>query len=166
MKQLLKSIPKDGEVILSACFLTITVAVVVLNVILRYLFKGGLFWVEEVATTCFIWSVFIGAAAAYRHKMHIGIDLITKLFPQKTRDIISIVISALMVLINGYITYLSTLFIQQNRLKRTPVLDIPALYVNLAITVGFSLITIHAVAFVIHEVRDLKNLSKEGGETV
>lgn len=165
MKQLLKSIPKDGEVILSACFLTITVAVVVLNVILRYLFQSGLFWVEEVATTCFIWSVFIGAAAAYRHKMHIGIDLITKLFPQKTRDIISIVISVLMVLINGYITYLSTLFIQQNRLKRTPVLDIPALYVNLAITVGFSLITIHAIAFVIRETKDLRNISTEGGET-
>lgn len=165
MKQLLKSIPKDGEVILSACFLTITVAVVVLNVILRYLFQSGLFWVEEVATTCFIWSVFIGAAAAYRHKMHIGIDLITKLFPQKTRDIISIVISILMVLINGYITYLSTLFIQQNRLKRTPVLDIPALYVNLAITVGFSLITIHAIAFVIRETKELRNISTEGGET-
>ena len=91
---------------------------------------------EEVATTCFIWSIFIGAAAAYKYKIHIGIDLITKLFPEKAREIVSIIINVLMFIINGYITYLSTLFIRANSLKRTPVLDVPAIYVNLAITVG------------------------------
>ncbi len=144
---------RNFEIVLSGTFLSVTVLVVILNVILRYLFQSGLFWVEEVATTSFIWSVFIGAAGAYRNKMHIGIDLITKLFPERIREIISIVINFLMVIINTYITYLSILFIQANRLKRTPVLDVPAIYVNTAITVGFCLITIHAVQFLIQEVR-------------
>jgi TRAP-type C4-dicarboxylate transport system permease small subunit len=148
-----KLLLRNFEVTLSGAFLSVTVLVVILNVILRYFFKGGLYWVEEVSTVSFIWSVFIGAAAAYRHKMHIGIDLITKLCPERTRELISIIINLLMVVINGYIVYLSYLFIQQNRLKRTPVLDVPALYVNLAITVGFTLMTIHAIQFLYQESR-------------
>ena len=151
MGALLNRLYKNFEVILSACFLSITVGVVILNVILRYVFDGGLFWIEEVATTAFIWSVFIGSAAAYKLKMHIGIDLITKLFPEKIREIISSVINILMTVINGYVCYLSILMINANKLKRTPVLDVPAMYINLAITVGFGLMTIHSIQFLITE---------------
>jgi len=159
MGQFIKKILQNYEVLISAMFLSVTVLVVIINVILRYLFQGGLFWVEEVATTCFIWSVFIGAAAAYKYKMHIGIDLITKLFPEKARELISIFINFLMVLINGYICYLSILLIQANSLKRSAVMDIPSVYINSAITVGFGLITIHAVQFLIEEARLFFNFS-------
>lgn len=152
MQNNIKKILQDFEVIISGTFLLITVSVVIINVVLRYLFQSGLFWVEEVATTCFIWSVFIGAAAAYKYKMHIGIDLITRLFKEKIRKGISIIINLLMVVINGYILYLSIQFIQLNSLKRTPVLDVPAMYVNLSISIGFGLITIHAVQFMISEI--------------
>jgi len=164
MGALLNRLYKNFEVILSACFLSITVGVVILNVILRYVFDGGLFWIEEVATTAFIWSVFIGSAAAYKLKMHIGIDLITKLFPERVREVISSVINLLMVVINGYVCYLSILMINANKLKRTPVLDVPAMYINLAITVGFGLMTIHSIQFLITEgillVRDRRDLPR------
>ena len=152
MQNNMKKILQNFEVIISGIFLMVTVSVVIINVILRYLFQGGLYWVEEVSTTCFIWSVFIGAAAAYKHKMHIGIDLVTKLFKEKIREGISIIINLLMFIINGYILYLSILFIQSNSLKRTPVLDMPAMYVNMAITAGFGLITIHAFQFLLKEM--------------
>lgn len=136
------------EIVISATFLCITVLVVIVNVGMRYLLQsGGLYWAEEVSTTCFIWSVFIGAAAAYRYKMHIGLDFITRMGPLAFRKILAVIIDGLMVGINGYIVYLSTLFIQQNGLKRTPVLDIPAIYVNLALSTGFTLITLHALCF-------------------
>ncbi len=151
MGALLIRLYKNFEVILSACFLSITVGVVILNVILRYVFDGGLFWIEEVATTAFLWSVFIGSAAAYKRKMHIGIDLITKLFPERVREVISSVINVLMAVINGYVCYLSILMINANKLKRTPVLDVPAMYINLALTVGFGLMTIHSIQFLITE---------------
>ena len=151
MGALLIKLYKNLGVVLSACFLSITVGVVILNVILRYVFDGGLFWVEEVATTAFIWSVFIGSAAAYKRKMHIGIDLITKLFPERVREIISSIINLLMAVVNGYVCYLSILMINANKLKRTPVLDIPAMYINLAITVGFGLMTLHSIQFLVKE---------------
>lgn len=143
------------DLILSGFFLCITVLVVIVNVTLRYLFHGGIFWAEEVATSSFIWSVFVGSAAAYRYKMHIGIDFVTRIGPPQMRASISVLIHVLMLLINGYIVYLSLLFIQANRLKRTPVLDIPAIYVNLALTVGFSLMTVYALLFLYQDLRRL-----------
>lgn len=143
------------DVVLSSFFLCITVLVVIVNVALRYLFHGGLFWAEEVATTSFIWCVFIGAAAAYRYKMHIGIDFISKFGPPPWRMFIAVVIDCLMLVINSYIVYLSIFFILENKLKRTPVLDIPALYVNLALTVGFSLLALYALVFLYRDIRKL-----------
>ncbi len=143
------------DLILSGFFLCITVLVVIVNVALRYLFQGGIFWAEEVATTSFIWSVFIGSAAAYRYKMHIGIDLVSKFGPATWRSIIAVVIDLMMIVINGYIVYLSLFFINANKLKRTPVLDIPALYVNLALTVGFGLMVLYAMGFLYRDLRKL-----------
>ena len=143
------------DIVVSGIFLCITVSVVIVNVGLRYLFHGGLFWAEEVSTTSFIWCVFIGAAAAYRYKMHIGIDIISKFGPKPWRAAITVVIDFMMLVINGYIVYLSILFIQANKLKRTPVLDIPAFYVNLALTVGFSLLALYALIFLYRDIRTL-----------
>ncbi|WP_419175284.1 TRAP transporter small permease [Desulfosediminicola sp.] len=150
-----KKIFSNLDLILAGAFLCVTVLVVIVNVALRYLFHGGLYWAEEVATTSFIWSVFVGSAAAYRYKMHIGIDFVTRFGPRTYRAVIAVVIDMMMVIINGYIAYLSVLFIQANKLKRTPVLDIPAIYVNLALTVGFTLMTIYALTFCYQDLRKL-----------
>ncbi len=155
MSTIRKQLLTNLDVVLSSFFLCITVLVVIVNVALRYLFHGGLFWAEEVATTSFIWCVFVGAGAAYRYKMHIGIDLISKFGPPAWRAFIAVVIDCLMLVINSYIVYLSIFFIQANTLKRTPVLDIPALYVNLALTVGFSLLALYALVFLYRDVRKL-----------
>jgi len=154
-----KQLLGNFDVVVSSFFLCITVLVVIVNVGLRYLFHSGLFWAEEVATTSFIWCVFIGAAAAYRYKMHIGIDLISKFGPPPWRAFIAVVIDCLMLAINSYIVYLSILFILENKLKRTPVLDIPALYVNFSLTVGFTLLALYALVFLYRDIRNLLNIA-------
>lgn len=156
-----KQILCNFDLILSGFFLCITVLVVIVNVALRYLFQGGIFWAEEVATTSFIWSVFVGSAAAYRYKMHIGIDLVSKLGPPAWRCFIAVLIDIMMLVINGYIVYLSIIFINANSLKRTPVLDIPALYVNSALTVGFSLMVLYALGFLYRDIRILFSSQKK-----
>ena len=156
-----KTLIRNFDLVLAGFFLCITVLVVIVNVALRYLFHGGLFWAEEVATSSFIWSVFVGAAAAYRYKMHIGIDIVTKIGPQPWRAFIAVIIDSMMLIINGYIVYLSIFFIQSNKLKRTPVLDIPAFYVNLALTVGFALITVYALVFLYRDIRKLLSTQQD-----
>ncbi len=155
MSNTYKKIFSNFDLILSGFFLCITVLVVIVNVALRYLALGGIFWAEEVATTSFIWSVFIGAAAAYRYNMHIGIDLVSRFGSATWRAFVAVVIDSMMLVINGYIVYLSFLFMNSNKLKRTPVLDIPAFYVNMALTVGFGLMSLYALIFLYRDMRIL-----------
>ncbi|MBC16843.1 MAG: C4-dicarboxylate ABC transporter permease [Desulfovibrio sp.] len=157
-----KTILKNLDLIISGFFLSITVLVVIVNVGLRYLFQGGLFWAEEVATTSFIWSVFVGSAAAYRYKMHIGIDMVSRIGPPIWRKLVAVFVDIMMFVINAYIVYLSVLYIRANELKRTPVLDIPAIYVNFALTVGFSLMAAYALFFLYRDVRKLFRSEEEG----
>ena len=166
MSTTLKQIFSNFDLILSGFFLCITVLVVIVNVALRYLFHGGIFWAEEVATTSFIWSVFIGSAAAYRYKMHIGIDLVSRFGPARWRSFVAVMIDVMMLVINGYIVYLSIIFTNANKLKRTPVLDIPALYVNLALTVGFSLMVLYALGYLYRDIRTLFGSQNDEAEVL
>lgn len=152
---MLKFFLKYFEEIISGIFLSATVLVVVLNVILRYIFNTGLIWVSEVSTACFVWAVFIGAAAAYKHNMHIGIDMFLKMFPYKLQLFVNIIVDILMILISGYIVYLSIIFIQNSYHKVTPVLGISSAYVSTALFFGFLLICIYSIKFFILNIRNL-----------
>jgi TRAP-type C4-dicarboxylate transport system permease small subunit len=58
-----------GVLLLATIVLSITV-----QVITRYLFGQPLVWVEELAGYCFLWGVFLGAAAGMKELRHIRID--------------------------------------------------------------------------------------------
>ncbi len=158
----MNNIMKNLEEYVSGFFLVATVLIVILNVILRYVFNTGLYWVEEAATTCFIWSVFIGVSAAYKHQMHIGIDMVTKLLPKYFHVYVSLFINILMILINGYIFYLSIVFIRASYIKPTAVLGISSAWVSASILVGFGLVTFHAIRFFFQDIIKIKNQKMMG----
>lgn len=148
----MKKILRNFEEYLSCFFISITVVLVIINVVLRYVFNMGIFWTEEVATYSFVWSVFIGASAAYKKRMHIGIDLLTRIMPNKLKELSKMLINFFMVFINGYIAYLSIIFVRESIGKPTPVLGISSAFVSAAVMVSFSLMTFHAAHFFIRNL--------------
>lgn len=64
----LKEFFQDFELYLGSVFISITILVVIMNVFTRYVLKFTYFWAEEVAVGCFVWTIFLGTAAAYRKK--------------------------------------------------------------------------------------------------
>ncbi len=159
----MNSMIKNFEEIIGGIFIVITVSVVILNVVLRYFFNIGLYWVEEVATTAFVWSVFIGVSAAYKRKMHIGIDILTNILPQTFQPFVAVVVDLLMIVINGYIFYLAIIFTRASSIKPTAVLGISSAWVSSAILVGFALVTFHAIRFLIADVTRIVNAKSVGG---
>ena len=59
----------------------VTILLVIVNVITRKLFNYIIIWSEEIATSCFVYSVFSGAAYAYRKHQHVGVDLLVERLP-------------------------------------------------------------------------------------
>lgn len=160
MPRTLKKMLMNAELTLASFFIIVTTLLVIMNVFLRYFLKTGIYWSEEVATGCFVWSVFIGSAAAYRNKAHVGVDMIVKFFKGTTRKAIAIVVDVILVLINGYISYIAVVYITLSYKKPTPVLGISTAYISSSILVSFILMTIYAVYFLIQDIRT----PSEGGQ--
>jgi TRAP-type C4-dicarboxylate transport system permease small subunit len=69
------------------------VASIFVQVISRYVFGRPHVWVEEFATYCFIWTVFIGAAYALLQGRHIIVTTITDYFSPMVKKILAVCIN-------------------------------------------------------------------------
>jgi TRAP-type C4-dicarboxylate transport system permease small subunit len=150
---------KNFEEIVCSGFLITMIVLVIVNVFLRYLFNYSIFWAEEVATICFVWLVFVGASATYKHKMDMGIDVLITKMPPKAEKSIRFIVSLILLAINGYIFYMAIVFTNIAWVKPTAVLGISSAAVNSALVVGFGLITFHTIRFLYRDIA--KYLSKE-----
>lgn len=143
------------EEILCGFFLVAMVSLVIVNVLLRFLFSYSITWAEEVSTICFVWSVFVGASAVYKHKMDIGIDVLILTLPFSAQRYIRLFVSVLLLLINGYIFYMSIVFTSIAWEKPTAVLGVSSAIFNSALIVGFGMITFHTFGFIRDDIKSV-----------
>ena len=72
------------NVVLASAVALLTVDVL-LGVGSRYLWGAQIKWTEELATVLLIWVSFLGTAAAFESKAHLGIDLLVEKFDERIR---------------------------------------------------------------------------------
>lgn len=137
----MKNALKNFDGVIAGAMMIVTILLVIVNVITRKLFNYIIIWSEEIATSCFVYSVFIGAAYAYRKHQHVGVDLLVERLPAGARRVVHLITNALLVIINGYITVLSVQFIQSSWIKRMPITKLPSSAVSTALIIGFGLFT-------------------------
>ena len=140
------------EEIIASFFLVITTALVVLNIIMRYFLNSGLVWSEEVATGCFVWSVFIGAIAAFKHRGHVGVDILVKLLPPTLRWGVNLLMDIILVILNGYMAYLAVTYVMITYTKMTPVLGVSSAYISSVVPISFVMMTFYALRFVWQDI--------------
>lgn len=165
MKQnFFKKIINNLEEIIAAGFIILTTVLVIINVFMRYFLKAGIYWSEEVATASFVWAVFIGAVAGYKKGKHIGVDILVNLLPAKIQKVVVIIVDIILIILNGYMTYLAVVFISLSYIKPTPVLGVSSAYISSALLVSFALVTLYSVIFLIRDIR--RNDYSKGGEII
>ncbi len=153
----MKKFVSNFEEIFASSFIIITTVLVMMNVILRYFLKTGIYWSEEVATGCFVWSVFLGAAAGYKRKAHVGVDMIINYFPPTAKYIVTIIVDAILLFINGYITYIAIIYLSLSYKKPTPVLGISSAFISSSILLSFAIMSFYSVRFLIHDIKEGRN---------
>lgn len=156
----LKFILHNFEDLVASFFIVITTVLVVVNIVMRYIFNSGIVWSEEVATGCFVWSVFIGAVAVFKHRGHVGVDLVVKRLPVVLQKVVMTLMDVVLVLLNGYMSYLSMLYIEASQTKMTPVLGISSVYISSSVLIAFVMMTIYSIKFVYEDLRDKKEDEK------
>ena len=109
------------------------------------------FWNQEVALIGFVWTIFLGAAGAFKHKMMMGVDFLLQVTHGRTRKVIRLAGSLFVLLITATMMCLSSSYILTSR-KVTPVLEISYKWLNLSIIIAFVLMTIYAAYNVFNEI--------------
>jgi len=130
-----------------ACLaLCVVVFSVSYGVITRYFTATSATWATELASLSFTWVVFLGAAAAMRHNMHVSIDVLTRLLPTRLAQIVAWAIDLLVLAFLAYTTSLATLISMEAYHRPSPVLRISFSCVYLSVVLGFASMLISHLA--------------------
>lgn len=170
----LKKILKNLDAIITSVTLLLCVVLVNANVIMRYFFSMPIKWSEEVVTSLFVWTVFIGSAYAYRNHAHLGVDILVKMFPPKVKAVVEFIISILEMLVLIMLTVISAQYVYHLIFSRTgavkivltDMLRIPKWWTAIAVPLGFGVSAVHSIRFMIQRVLALLGKKVEGGETL
>lgn len=150
----MKKILKNLDAYFAGFMFAITLVVVVVNVFTRYFANYIIPWGEEVATTCFVYTTFVGAAWCLRTHQHVGVDLLVDKLPAGARKIVHILTDLIILVTNGYITWLSYQFVVSSSVKTMPILKISSVWLNSALILGFGLMTIYSLMNLIKTIRE------------
>ena len=171
-KSLFKRVVTNLDAVICGATLTVCVVLVNLNVIFRYFLNNPIKWTDEVVTSLFIWTVFMGSAYAHRKHAHLGVDIVVNLVPAGPRKVIEFIMDILQILILVLLTYISAQYVCALIWKRgivfqvvdgalkyvgqvkytyTDTLRIPKWYTGIAVPLGFGLSLIYAIYFLLRD---------------
>lgn len=153
----------SGLALAGACTITFV------NMIVRRFFTNFVIIGGEELTTLFIcWTVFVGAAQAYKEKMLFGIDVFLNLMGPKLRNVVGILIDIIVLLVSGYVSYLGWTLANSAWIRTTANLSIPYFFVDIPICIGFGMICYYdlkdLVLRFLQLVRKTKDLPEETAE--
>lgn len=163
MKERGKHILKNLDAYVAGALFAVTMVLVIMNVFTRYIFNFVIAWSEEVATSCFVYTVFIGAAWCLRTRQHVGVDLLVERLPEKAREFVHLLTDIVILVLNSYITYLAVLFMRSSKAKTMPIMKISVNYLYAALLIGFGLMAIYSL---VHCIEDVVKLVRGKGKEV
>jgi len=145
MKKKLNLFINNIEEILSSIAITIVVLSAFYGVISRYILNNPIAWSNEVATISFTWTVFLGAASAWKHNKHIHLDLAYNIMPIVMKKISDAVRNIILSIFFVFTLYLAVKFTISAYNKPTAILRIPFSYVDAAVVLCFASIIIRSI---------------------
>ena len=127
----------------------------------RYCFRKTMMFVDDIVVICFSWAVFVGAAAAYRRKMHYGLEVIINRFGPRSKPYYIAFVQFLAMVLFGYLTYRSVILYIKSGSKILATTRISYKWVDAGAIVGFALMTVYSLEFLIEDIKKLKANKEE-----
>lgn len=118
-------------------------ALVIANVISRYVFLHSFTWVEEASRYLMIWTAFLGAGLALRVGGHIAVDTLPAALPPKGARWLRSLLVAIVGLTLAVLAWLGVEYALFGWEQETPVLGWSFGMVYLAIPIGAALMLVH-----------------------
>ena len=129
-----------GGLLITVC------AVVLLQVLMRYLFAYPNPWSEEVSRFCFIWLSLLGASLAVEHRAHFGFDQVTRALAPRAKRAVERCAGAVVLAFSLLLIGTGVALMDLTMGERSPALNLPVALVYAAAPVSGVLMVIHMVA--------------------
>jgi TRAP-type C4-dicarboxylate transport system permease small subunit len=141
--------------------LTSAITITVVNATCRYALGFTYAGSDELVVLGFGWTIFPGCAAAFRLKMHMGIDALVNFFPANFRRILDFCIKIVILILNAYLTYLGFYLATHAWDKIMSATQIPYFYLDMALVAGFAFMTWYSLCFVYEDIVTFINRSRD-----
>ena len=129
-----------GALVIAVC------AVVLLQVLMRYLFAEPNPWSEEVSRFAFIWVSLLGASLAVEHRAHFGFDQVTKKLAPRARRAVETFAGAVVLGFSLLLIATGIALMDLTMGERSAALNLPIALVYAAAPVSGMLMVIHLLA--------------------
>ncbi|PAK95165.1 Neu5Ac permease [Brevibacterium casei] len=120
-------------------------ALVLLQVITRYVFDSPLSWTEEVARLTLVWLTFLAAAYVTSRRSHITVDLIATVVPRRVARAIGTFARLVVLAVSAFMAVAGIMMVDIVAAIAMPASGLPTALLYLAATIGFILIFIHTI---------------------
>ena len=153
--KVLKWLDKNLEPIMMAVMFFAVCGLVFIQVVLRFIFKTGFSWGEEIARYLFVWSVFLSVPYISKNNKHVGVSFIRDLLPDKIRKVVAIVtdVFALILIVYMLKGCWSNVLLTNLYQDRATSVDISMNWVFMAPVVGFALMFVRTVQTLVWKIR-------------
>ncbi|OGA76334.1 MAG: C4-dicarboxylate ABC transporter permease [Betaproteobacteria bacterium RIFCSPLOWO2_12_FULL_65_14] len=139
----------------------VIVALMSVNVVLRYLFSIGSVWSQELEWHLLVPLILFGCAYAMRHGEHVRVDIIYGGFSEKNKGLVDLLSALLMVAIAALFIWYSLHYVQQAYVIDEGSPDpggIPHRYLLKGLLpVGFALLLVQALASALASAEKLRS---------
>ena len=138
----------------------VIVALMATNVLLRYLFRTGSVWAQELEWHLLVPLILFGTSYALRHGEHVRVDIVYGKFSEHTKVIVDLVSALLAIAVSVLFIWFSFHYVQQSYVIDERSQDpggLPYRYLLKAlIPVGFGLLLAQSVAVALLSIEKLR----------
>ncbi|HEX7551427.1 MAG TPA: TRAP transporter small permease [Candidatus Methylomirabilis sp.] len=131
--------------VLMAALIVAMVVLIASQVGFRYVLNEPLAWTEEVARHLMIWAGLLGAAVAYRHKGHLGMDILVVHLGKPMQRVVEVVVQLLSLGFFGILVIHGIPLVERTMGQFSSAIRIPMGYIYASIPFGSALILLFAV---------------------
>lgn len=152
---------KHIEEIILIVLSILTVVIVFLQVVMRYVFADSLVWSEELARYAFIWMIYIGVSYGVKKRRHISVEVFLLYMKPKGKYFLSIAANLLFLIFAALVTYYSIEIVESVQ-RLSPALEISMKWIYAAPLVGMALSSIRIIQNMVENHRAYQAGETEG----
>lgn len=154
MTSVVRTLERLADWLLIALFVLIF-ALVLAQVVFRYVLNDPLVWSEELARLAFVWVAMLTWGLGARRRSHIAVTFIPDMLPRTPRLLLAMLVQALIVVFCAILAWHGVTLTARNTDMSLVTLDIPYAIVYIVVPLGAAIVVLYCLAEIHRLARQL-----------